>query len=54
MMVTKVEAVVVTLVEAALCDSFHSFKRVEVTVVVSSATTIVNVLNLSRTIVCHL
>ncbi len=53
-MFQKVEAVVTTFTEAAFFDSFHSFERVEVTVVGFSEPTIVNVLDLSRDVLCHL
>jgi hypothetical protein len=41
-------------VEAVFLIVFIGFEKVKVTVVVSSAAMIVNVLNLSRTVLCHL
>ncbi len=53
-MFQKVEAVVTTFTEAAFFDSFHLLYKVKVTVVVFSKATVVNVLDLSRDVLCHL
>ena len=53
-MFEKPEAVVTLFVEAAIFDRFHLNYEVKVTLVFFSAATIVNVLNLSRDVLCLL